>query len=136
MTGAGRVEERRGVWYDTGSHESYLPPLQGHEEPTMSKPINLGESQELHAADGNHVALEQKCRQLTEECTRLRARLEEVERERKDYLRALVSFLPKEEIHYSKEELLSFVGQKPTLEELIDELEADLLAEERGAGHA
>lgn len=102
----------------------------------MSKPINRSESPELRDADGNHIALEEKCQQLTEECARLRTKLEEVERERKDYLRAVVSFLPKEEIHYSKEELLSFVGQKPTLEELIDELEAELLAKEQGAGHA
>lgn len=102
----------------------------------MSNPTNLSESQTIRAADGNHIALVEKCQQLTEECARLRAKLEEVDRERRDYLRALVSFMPKEEIPYTKEELLSFVGQKPTLEELIDELESELLTRGQGAGHA
>ena len=100
----------------------------------MDKPNNLGGSHELRDGGGNRVPLEEKCRQLTEECARLRAQLEEVQRERKEYLRALGFLLFKDEPVPSKEEVFASLEQGPPLEELIDQLEAELIARE--SGHA
>jgi hypothetical protein len=131
----GGVEDEVRALVECGERTQRALLLRRREEPTMDKPNHLNESHPLRDSGGNQVSLEEKCRQLTEECARLRAKLEEVQRERRDYLRALITFMPKEEIRYTKEELLAFVGQKPTLEELIDELEAELPGKE-GAGRA
>src|SRR5262245_27824845 len=100
----------------------------------MIKPINDSESPEPRDSGSNHVALEEKCRQLTEECAWLREQLEEVQKERRDCVRALGALLFKDSPIPSKADMLASLGQQPTLHELIDELEAEMTAEE--SGHA
>lgn len=158
MTGRG-VEVGGSLWYDTKSPRGQMLIMPRLEEPIMVKPINLSESHELRDAAGNVVgyllpvkefearlesangamaessrpsASEEKCQHLTEECARLRAQLEEVQRERRDYLRALGALLLKDEPVPSKAEIFASLGQGPPWEELINQLEAELIAKESG----
>jgi hypothetical protein len=63
------------------------------------------------------------CLQLLAEHDELRDELAETERERREYLRLLIGFLPKEELRFTDEEALGCLGQEPTLKQLIGELE-------------
>src|SRR4051794_6853733 len=62
-------------------------------------------------------ALEQQCRQMAEEIERLR-------RERDEFEEAVYA-LTWEEIPFTREELFACRGAKPTLKEILEELERD-----------
>lgn len=80
---------------------------------------------------------EVKCRQLAEECDRLRMELETTRKERDDFRRSTYALLrdhPKynEPLHFTKEEVLAARVQHPTFEELVAQIEQ----EARGESHA
>src|SRR6476620_7157091 len=59
----------------------------------------------------------QMCKELLEERDRLRAE--------RDELRRAVLALTREEIPFTREEVFASIGQKPTIRELIEELERE-----------
>jgi hypothetical protein len=72
------------------------------------------------------------CVQLLAQRDQLREELAETERERREYLKLLLGFLPKEEIQVTDQEVLACLGQKPTLQELIAEVERTAGSSEHG----
>lgn len=115
----------------------------------MSVPANLGEKQGVHDKEvqarfggANGAATEsaaqetaeEKCRKLSEECERLRTELAEVRKERDIYSKMVGTLSAQYEPIPTDEEILACLGQKPSFEELIDELETEMAAKE--SGHA
>ena len=62
------------------------------------------------------------CRAAIEERDRLRTELTEVTKERDCYRKSLIAELAKEDIPFTKEEIMACRGQHPTMDELIEEL--------------
>jgi hypothetical protein len=70
--------------------------------------------------------------ELLSECDGLRARLKEVSQERDMYSRMVGTLLSKYEPIPADQELLACLGQEPSIEELIDELEREMTSKEPG----
>jgi hypothetical protein len=66
---------------------------------------------------------QQLCDELRDEMGKMSRELAAVQAERDQYLKALYA-LTREDIDFDKKTLLAELGQKPTLEELISELES------------
>jgi hypothetical protein len=66
---------------------------------------------------------ERFCKELLAEREQMRASLEKAVRDRDLYRKALQSLLPVEEVPFTKEEVFAQRGRKPSLHELIDELQ-------------
>ena len=77
------------------------------------------------SVEGNGAAnrWQRRWAKLTEERDELRAEVDSLRKERDEYLKALYA-LTYEDTDFDKKKLLAQVGQSPTLEELIAELEA------------
>ena len=71
---------------------------------------------------------EKRCAEVTAERDRLREELARITSERDSYLKSLYYYLRKEASppNFTKEELFAHVGDKPTIYDVIAELEADL----------
>jgi hypothetical protein len=63
------------------------------------------------------------CCKILAACEQLRINLAETEAERKEYLRLVLEGLPDAEVSFTEAELLACRGQKPTLRDIIADLE-------------
>lgn len=66
---------------------------------------------------------QEMCRDVIEERDRLRAELEATKAERDDYRKALLKRFAQEDFSFTREEVTASRGQRPTLDEFLDELE-------------
>lgn len=66
---------------------------------------------------------QQMCKELIEERERLRAELAQTKSERDEFRRALIAPFAAKEVPFAKEEALASLDERPTLHELIEELD-------------
>src|SRR5882724_5908348 len=75
--------------------------------------------------EGREVNWERLYQESQAECERLRLELAETRKQRKECMDALCAMLPPPDLDYTKEELFACLDMKPTLQEVIEELERD-----------
>lgn len=76
------------------------------------------------AADENELARwRELCRELIEQREHLRQELVEVKAERDQLRKALIAPFAAKEINFTKEEVMASLDARPTIDEVIDELD-------------
>jgi hypothetical protein len=65
----------------------------------------------------------QLCETLQRERDDLAVKFQKLEEECRHYKRAIYALMPKEEFTITKEEAMACVGQQPSLDELLDQIE-------------